>query len=172
MARRNRDNNAILRGNVIEYIGGPTGNHSLVYKPNSGELFQKDGTPLPSNPLELHQRGISIPHPLRDKLLRDTHEKRLQREMARRRAELEEELLRDQEELQRKLAEIDAAARRGEMDPIMVEANPLPEPPPPLFPEEVAAYTQEQEEAAEEEDDEEPEEEAPKPATRGRRRSS
>lgn len=168
MARRNRDNTAILRGNCIEYIGGPTGNHSLVYRPNTSELFQKDGTPLSINPLELHQQGIALPHPLRNRLLRDHHEKRLQDEMQKKRAELEETLVREQRDLEQRLMEIEAAERRREMEPLMVEANPLPEPPPPLLPQEIAAYSQQPEEV---EDASEEEEESQAPVSRGRRRA-
>lgn len=141
----NKKKNPVLKGRITEYIGGPTGNHSLVYRHDSGALHHKDGSVLPKDPLVLHQMGIPVPPPLRSRMLRDIHERKIQREMDNKRREMEEELLQQQAELDAKLQEMDNKMRRGEMEPLMVEAEPIPAPPPMLFPEEVQAY---QEEAA------------------------
>lgn len=161
--RIRRNHNPVLRGRVTEYIGGPTGNHSLVYRHDENKLMQKDGKVLSSNPIDLHSQGIAVPTPLRTRLLRDVHERTIQDEMSKKRAEMEEYLLQEQAALEEKLAEMDARIRRGEMEPTMVEQVTLPEPPPPLFPEEIEAFSQEQP-VAEEETEEEP-------TTRRRRRS-
>lgn len=163
-----RKKNPVLKGRVTEYIGGPTGNHSLVYRHDDGGLYHKDGRALPKDPIKLHEMGIPVPPPLRSKMLRDIHERKIQNEMNKRRAELEEQLLQEQAQLDEKLAEMDARMRRGEMEPVMVESVPVPEPPPMLFPEEVQAY----QDAAAEEVEEPAEEEAEEaPTTRRRRRS-
>jgi len=162
-----RKKNPVLKGRVTEFIGGPTGNHSLVYRHDDGGLYHKDGRALPKDPIKLHEMGIPVPPPLRSKMLRDVHERKIQREMDQRRRELEEQLLQEQAQLDEKLAEMDARMRRNEMEPVMVESTPVPEPPPMLFPEEVAAY-----QAAAEEVEEPAEEEAEEaPTTRRRRRS-
>ena len=162
-----RKKNPVLKGRVTEFIGGPTGNHSLVYRHDDGGLYHKDGRALPKDPIKLHEMGIPVPPPLRSKMLRDVHERKIQREMDQRRRELEEELLTQQAELDAKLADMDARMRRNEMEPVMVDAIPVPEPPPMLFAEEIQAYQEQA--AAEPEEAEEALEEEAAPTTRRRR---
>jgi len=162
-----RKKNPVLKGRVTEFIGGPTGNHSLVYRHDDGGLYHKDGRALPKDPIKLHEMGIPVPPPLRSKMLRDIHERKIQNEMAKRREELEEQLLQEQAQLDEKLAEMDARMRRNEMEPVMVDSIPVPEPPPMLFPEEVQAY----QDAAEEVEEPAEEEAEEVPTTRRRRRS-